>query len=192
MWTDAAKGTQRDQRVDSWGGIGRHEACVVAKKAESSAEATEATRLRLESEFQELDAHPIDRCFAGPVDGDMLHWQATVMGPENSPYQDGMFNIRIDFPCDYPFQPPCMRFVTKIYHCNVGRDGTIGANILYQVWTPSMTVAEMLKAVVSMLREPNAMEPLDQDIAQEFHSSPQKHDRTAREWTRLYSLKEFA
>ena len=47
------------------------------------------------------------------------HLIGTITGPSGTPYENGVFDVDILIDGDYPFVPPKMRFITKIWHPNV-------------------------------------------------------------------------
>ncbi len=65
------------------------------------------------------------------VDGDMFHWRVLVKGPEESPYENRLFWIELEFPIDYPWKPMKNKFQTSIYHCNINTHGKDCLDITY-------------------------------------------------------------
>jgi len=124
-----------------------------------------STIQRLKKELEELKINPPTNCSAGIVDDDIYSWQATIMGPEGSPYEGGVFYLRIEFPNDYPFKPPKVTFITKIYHCNINSVGSICLDILKEQWSPALTIGKVLLSICSLMDDQNPNDPLMMDIA---------------------------
>ncbi|CAM9659160.1 unnamed protein product, partial [Rangifer tarandus platyrhynchus] len=121
---------------------------------------------RINKKLSALARDPPVQCSAGPVGDDMFHWQATVTGPNDSPYQGGVFFLTIHFPTDYPFKPPKVAFTTRIYHPNINSNANICLNILRPQWYPALTISKVLLSICSLLCDPNPDDPLVPEIAQ--------------------------
>lgn len=142
---------------------------------------------RINKELQDLGRDPPANCSAGPVGDDLFHWQATIMGPEDSPYAGGVYFLNIYFPADYPFKPPKVNFTTRIYHCNINANGGICLDILKDQWSPALTISKVLLSICSLLTDANPDDPLVPEIAQIYRTDRARHDATAREWTAKYA-----
>lgn len=143
---------------------------------------------RINRELQDLGGDPPANCSAGPVQDDLFHWQATIMGPDDSPYFGGVYFLNIHFPADYPFKPPKVAFTTKIYHCNINANGGICLDILKDQWSPALTLSKVLLSICSLLTDPNPDDPLVPEIAQIYRNDKTRHDQVAREWTAKYAM----
>ncbi|KAM7154461.1 ubiquitin-conjugating enzyme E2 D3 isoform 1-T1 [Molossus nigricans] len=139
-------------------------------------------------ELSDLARDPPAQCSAGPVGDDMFHWQATIMGPNDSPYQGGVFFLTIHFPTDYPFKPPKVAFTTRIYHPNINSNGSICLDILRSQWSPALTISKVLLSICSLLCDPNPDDPLVPEIARIYKTDRDKYNRLAREWTEKYAM----
>ncbi|XP_078658610.1 ubiquitin-conjugating enzyme E2-17 kDa-like isoform X2 [Branchiostoma floridae x Branchiostoma belcheri] len=119
---------------------------------------------------------------------EVFHWQATIMGPADSPYQGGVFFLNIHFPTDYPFKPPKVQFTTKIYHPNINSNGSICLDILRSQWSPALTISKVLLSICSLLTDPNPDDPLVPDIARIYKTDKKKYNEQAKEWTNKYAM----
>ena len=146
-----------------------------------------STLKRIQKELKDITENPPYHCSAGILDENIYNWSASIIGPENSPYKGGIFKLLINFPEDYPFHPPKIRFVTKIYHCNINNSGGICLDILKDQWSPALTISKVLLSICSLLSDPNPDDPLVPDIADEYMNDRKTYDDTAKTWTQIYA-----
>lgn len=79
-----------------------------------------STNGRLTKELAEVGKDDTSGVKAAAVAaGNLRHLQGTIQGPSGSPYEGGVFVVDIVIPGNYPFEPPKMKFITKIWHPNI-------------------------------------------------------------------------
>ena len=143
---------------------------------------------RITKELTEFNKEPPEGFSAGPIDdSDMFKWEASITGPEESPYEGGTFQLSIEFPKDFPYKPPKVEFTTKVYHPNVKSTGTICLDILKDAWSPDISVSKILLAIQNLLINPNIDHPLEPEIANLYKSDKEAYDKNAKEWTEKYA-----
>jgi ubiquitin-conjugating enzyme E2 D/E len=142
---------------------------------------------RIQKEYADFQKDAPENCSAGPRGENLLIWDAMIMGPSDSPFVGGIFNLEIHFPTDYPFKPPKVVFLTKVYHPNINSQGAICLDILKEQWSPALTVNKVLLSICSLLTDANPKDPLVPEIANEFTNDRAKYDSIARAWTQKYA-----
>jgi len=142
---------------------------------------------RIRSELAELSANDIPNINAKPISDDNIKWTGSIIGPVDTPYAGGIFNLDITLPSDYPYKPPIIKMKTKIYHPNINEEGTICLDILKEQWSPALTLTKVLLSISSLLAEPNPNDPLAPDVARIYLNDFKAFTKKARDFTEKYA-----
>jgi ubiquitin-conjugating enzyme E2 D/E len=143
---------------------------------------------RIKKELKDLITSPVDYVSAGPVDDSNIYaWEATIIGPSDTPYENGIFKLEIIFPVDYPFKNPRCTFLTKIYHPNINSSGIICLDILKDKWSPALTISKVLLSICSLLADPNPDDPLFPEAANMYKTDKEEFNRIALQYTIDYA-----
>ena len=143
---------------------------------------------RINKELKDIINDPPNNCTAGPVEDEVFHWVATILGPTESPYEHGVFYLDIFFPTNYPFKPPRINFKTKIWHPNISHSsGAICLDILAAKWSPALTISKVLISICSMLTDANPKDPLVPEAADMYLNDRESFNEYARNWTAQYA-----
>eukprot|EP00056_Hartaetosiga_gracilis_P000034 m.35455 g.35455 ORF g.35455 m.35455 type:complete len:193 (+) comp10019_c0_seq1:217-795(+) len=118
---------------------------------------------------------------------DLTDIQATITGPESTPYEGGVFRIKLTLSADFPQSPPKGYFVTKIFHPNVSADGSICVNTLKRDWKPENTLSHVLTVIKCLLIHPNPASALNEDAGKLLLENFDEFAKHARMMTDIHA-----
>lgn len=113
-----------------------------------------------------------------------------VLGAPETPYDGAEFAVKINFPEAYPFEPPKIYFLTKIWHPNISSiTGAICLDTLSSKWVPSLTIYSCLVTIRALMATPEPNDPQDAIVAKQFLTDHDGFEDTARYWSQEYATK---
>lgn len=103
------------------------------------------------------------------IDNNSLLTVFVTIMPRTGPYRGGKFDFELDLSAGYPTSPPVVRAHTTMYHPNVDclcfydedeTGGDVCLNLLDELWSPDMTLEDVVQGLLFLLQEPNLDDPL--------------------------------
>ncbi|KEI36567.1 uncharacterized protein L969DRAFT_55018 [Mixia osmundae IAM 14324] len=132
---------------------------------------------RLMTEYKQLTAgggKSDDMYVAGPVaESDFFTWECLVKGPDETPFENGIFVATLTFPRDYPLNPPKMRFTPPLFHPNSTRILAL-AHRCCRSWVSLITVYANGEVCISILHSPG--------------DDPNQYESSSERWSPVQSV----
>ena len=107
-----------------------------------------------------------------------------IKGLENTEYDSGIFKLKVKFNCKYPFEPPEVSFIDKIFHPNISFNyGTVCVDILQiNNWSPALSLYKILLSIQSLLTDPNPESPLNLEAAFLYKTNREEYKKMCQKY----------
>ena len=142
---------------------------------------------RLKYEIKDIKKNPIENFSIGFDKNNIQNIKATLFGPKDTPYENGVFYLNIYISNNYPFYPLHVKFTTPIYHPNISNTGEICLNILKKDWSPILTIKKVLLGISALLTNPNPDDPLQSDVADIYIKNKKLYEQNVKEYVLAYA-----
>ncbi|KAI1336466.1 ubiquitin-conjugating enzyme E2 2 [Xylariaceae sp. FL0016] len=130
---------------------------------------------------QRMQTDPPAGVSASPVPDNVMTWNAVIIGPADTPFEDGTFRLVMHFEEQYPNKPPAVKFISQMFHPNVYATGELCLDILQNRWSPTYDVAAVLTSIQSLLNDPNTGSPANVEASNLYKDNRKEYTKRVRE-----------
>mmetsp|Transcript_496 Transcript_496/g.549 ORF Transcript_496/g.549 Transcript_496/m.549 type:complete len:214 (-) Transcript_496:759-1400(-) len=114
--------------------------------------------------------------------------QAEFDGPHGTPYEGGVFRMKLVLPAEFPSSAPKGYFITKIFHPNIRQpSGEICVNTLKKDWQPTHGIRHILQVIRCLLIEPFPESALNEEAAKMLLEDYEGYAKHARMLTSIHA-----
>ncbi|KAG0710825.1 SUMO-conjugating enzyme UBC9 [Chionoecetes opilio] len=105
----------------------------------------------------------------------LMNWECAIPGKKGTPWESGLYRLRMIFKDDYPSTPPKCKFEPPLFHPQClsiryiyaselpifGSTGTVCLSLLDEEkdWRPAITIKQILLGIQDLLNDPNIKDP---------------------------------
>ena len=122
---------------------------------------------------------------------DPIDIQADIEGPEGTPYESGLFRVKLYIPSEFPQVAPKGFFITKIFHPNVSEKGEICVNTLKRDWNPKQwSLYNLFEVIKCLLIVPFPQSSLNEEAGKMFMDNYDEYFKVAKMLTDIHAKKK--
>eukprot|EP00055_Hartaetosiga_balthica_P012673 m.62328 g.62328 ORF g.62328 m.62328 type:complete len:184 (+) comp8026_c0_seq1:246-797(+) len=153
-------------------------------KKEESGETKSSAFLRTQKDHNELDL-PKMVSVEFPDADDLMNFVFAI-SPEEGYYAGSTIKFKVSVGDEYPYKPPKVSCMQKIYHPNCDLSGNVCLSILKDRtvdpdgWSPVLNLGSVALGLVFWLMEPNYSDPLNKDAAKDMKENAERFGRNVR------------
>lgn len=147
----------------------------------------------LANQLHEFEDEPVEGFLVRADESNIFKWDVWIEGPSDTPYAGGVFKLRLEFPPDFPLNPPTLHFISDFWHPNVYTNGKVCISILHppgpdemsgedasERWLPTRSIATIILSVISILSAPNFSSPANIDASVEMRKNPEAFNKRVK------------
>jgi len=112
-----------------------------------------STIKRLNKEYKELLRVSSNYWSVRPKDDSLAVWEGNIHDLDDPRHRNKNYPIEITIPHNYPFNPPAIKFLTRVNCENVYADGSLCIDILQNTWSPAFTIPSLMFSICSVLTD---------------------------------------
>jgi ubiquitin-conjugating enzyme E2 S len=136
----------------------------------------------------ELEKSPPDCVIFHINQSNLLDIEADIIGPKATPYENGIFRVKLEIPFNFPNNPPKGYFLTKIFHPNISEKGEICVNTLKKDWNPKeWSLSNLFQVIKCLLIYPFPESALNEEAGKLFMEDYNEYSKIAKLYTNIYA-----
>ena len=140
-------------------------------------------------ELNDFSKNPLPYCQVSAKDGKkLLEWDILLLGPQDSPYEGGKFELTMKIHNNYPLKPPKIKFKTSIWHMNVNKSGSVCIPALSDWNNKNSRIKDVIQNIYALLKQPSQGAAINDIAWAQYYHNSNDYQNTAKDYTQKYAM----
>jgi ubiquitin-conjugating enzyme E2 M len=141
---------------------------------------------RLQKDLDEIKTlGPVELSF--PDNSNIQHFMVGIT-PSTGLWRGGKHQFEFTIPDEWPYKHPEIKILTRVWHPNIEElpKNSVCLNIIRKNYNPTITVANLIVGPQFLFNEPNPVDPLNIEAANQYLSNYGAFKMKAEDYVRNY------